>query len=717
VRADRSFQSPFTRFLSNPGVDMDQGHETVHPDPAILALFAAGQLRDGEMERLEKHLASCQACLEVLEQVPEDAMVRMLRDYQRHATESIEQKDGEPTPGEETDPPIDGISPSSWSEGQDPTGSFSPAGEGSVHRLSRELTDHPRYRARSRLGQGGMGFVFLAEDRVENRPVVLKFLREDLLDQPRLVERFRREVEAATQLKHPNIVEAWGAEQFGRWPALVMEYVNGTNLARMVERTGPVPVAVACELIRQAALGLEYSFAQGTVHRDIKPANLMVTPDGRLKILDFGLAKMQSELSSEPGLTSTGALLGSIDYMAPEQADDPRVADIRADIYSLGCTFYTLLAGHPPFPTGSLWDRIQAHARSRHRPLPSIRSDVPVALAAAVDRMLAKSPSLRPSTPADVVLSLAPFADAVDRGGQFLDVPVLNSAPWDPSNSDLGPTAAECGEEEVSATVIPDGFTGSRAIVRVLAVGFGVCLILGAILKILGMILEAVSSTPPETNQPLAAVKAFNPTPLGTNEVPPDPNHRSHVLLRVVSPTRSETNQPLAADVLYGTNLLSNGSFEDGPAVNGFLPLDAGSMAIPGWKVTRGQIDYVDNLEDAGGKRSLDLHGSPGYGGVEQTFRTANGQRYVVTFRLAGSPNCFFPNKRVVVAAAGESQEFAFDSTGKTPDKMGWVKKEWEFDAVADQTTLEIRTLEDRDPFKGPALDDVSVVAVPRTKQ
>ncbi len=160
-------------------------------------------------------------------------------------------------------------------------------------------------------------------------------------------------------------------------------------------------------------------------------------------------------------------------------------------------------------------------------------------------------------------------------------------------------------------------------------------------------------------------------------------------------------------------NLLVNGSFEEGPAVDTFVPLDRGSTALKGWTVTRGQVDYIASHWRADhGRRSLDLHGSPGYGGVAQTFRTTKGQRYRVTFALAGSPGSNPAVKRVAVAAAGRQQEFAFDSTGKRPDAMGWSTRTWEFEAVAGETTLEIFSLEKKDPNAGPALDNVRVVAV-----
>jgi len=164
--------------------------------------------------------------------------------------------------------------------------------------------------------------------------------------------------------------------------------------------------------------------------------------------------------------------------------------------------------------------------------------------------------------------------------------------------------------------------------------------------------------------------------------------------------------------------LIVNGSFEEGPPLRKFVPLNPGSTAITGWTVTRGQIDYVgkDHWNAADGDRSIDLHGSPGYGGIKQTFKTTKGQRYRVTFSLAGSPQCNHPIKRIAVQAAGAKEVYTFDSTGKTWEKMGWVRRSFEFNAVSDETTLEIYTLEKRDPIAGPALDDVQVTEVPQKK-
>ena len=150
-----------------------------------------------------------------------------------------------------------------------------------------------------------------------------------------------------------------------------------TDLGRLVREHGPLPADRACDYIRQAALGLQHAFEQGRVHRDLKPHNLMRTPDGRVKILDFGLALFASEVAEAAGLTSTGMVLGTVDYIAPEQADNAHQADIRSDIYSLGCTLYHLLAGQPPFPTGTPIQKMMAHVEKKPQPLTELRLDLP----------------------------------------------------------------------------------------------------------------------------------------------------------------------------------------------------------------------------------------------------------------------------------------------------------------------------------------------------
>jgi sugar lactone lactonase YvrE len=297
---------------------------------------------------------------------------------------------------------------------------------------------NPRYKVRELLGVGGMGAVYRAEHLLMARPVALKVINKGLIDNRATVERFRREVQAAARLVHPNIVTAYDADQAGDAHFLVMEYVEGRSLARLLAEKGPLPVRQACDYIRQAALGLQHAHEQGMVHRDIKPHNLMLTPDGRVKILDFGLARFAAESApaaasriadagrdtptgSGPGqLTQLGVVVGTPDYIAPEQAADAHAADIRADIYSLGCTLYDLLAGRPPFPEETAVRKVLAHAQRQPQPLRELRKDVPPALARVVERMLAKDPARRYQTPAEVVQALAPFAGIAVRPRRWL---------------------------------------------------------------------------------------------------------------------------------------------------------------------------------------------------------------------------------------------------------------------------------------------------------
>jgi hypothetical protein len=261
------------------------------------------------------------------------------------------------------------------------------------------------------------------------RLVALKVIDRSLTGNPAVVERFRREVKAAGALSHPNIVHAYDAEQAGDSHFLVMEYVEGTTLARLVERDGPLSVARACDTIRQTARGLQRAHESGLVHRDIKPHNLMLTPQGVVKILDFGLARLAREatplspatadtappVAHAPGLTQLGMVMGTADYMAPEQASDARAADIRADIYSLGCTLYFLLTGRPPFPEGTMLDKLRAHRQSDPTPPSNFRTDIPPALSRVLERMMAKDPAQRYQTPAELAEALRPFLVAPKR--------------------------------------------------------------------------------------------------------------------------------------------------------------------------------------------------------------------------------------------------------------------------------------------------------------
>ena len=273
------------------------------------------------------------------------------------------------------------------------------------------------YRILEQLGHGGMGLVFKAEHLHLNRIVALKILPAVSANQERLLLRFQREARAVGQLDHPHIVRATDAGEASGFHFLVMEYLEGIDLHHLVARLGPLAIPEACELLRQAALGLHELNVRGYVHRDIKPANLFLTRQGRVKLLDFGLVRLYAVSAEHEELTASGQIMGTADYMAPEQGQDARHADIRADLYSLGCTAYRLLAGRPPFwgpPFDTFARKVLAHAQEPAPPLTSLRPDTPAGLAAVVHRLLAKSPIDRFAVPADLIAALTPFAQGAD---------------------------------------------------------------------------------------------------------------------------------------------------------------------------------------------------------------------------------------------------------------------------------------------------------------
>ncbi|MCI0378603.1 MAG: serine/threonine protein kinase [Gemmataceae bacterium] len=316
-----------------------------------------------------------------------------------------------------------------------------------------------------RLGEGGMGQVFKAR-QLKNlqRTVALKVVRKDYVNNPRVIKRFQREINANGLLSHPNIVHAYDADEINGTLYIAMEFVEGIDLSRLVKKEGPLQVLQACDYIRQAALGLQHAHERGMVHRDIKPANLLVTrptdkrnsgllprphsvplpygrgsdgprpsnaasnveyPWGIVKILDMGLARWSDPDTGQSvtHLTQMGTVMGTPDYIAPEQASNSRTSDIRADLYSLGCTLYFLLSGQPPFPEGGLLEKLLQHQQDEPKPVEQVRRAslqaigsnfgnfgqwrVPGEVCAVLAKLLAKYPKDRVQTPAELAEALA----------------------------------------------------------------------------------------------------------------------------------------------------------------------------------------------------------------------------------------------------------------------------------------------------------------------
>jgi serine/threonine protein kinase len=335
-----------------------------HPQADELAAFSAGKLDEDTLTRIEGHLTGCAECRESLKSLPPDRLTMLLRE----------------TPG---------VLDRSADDGR--LGDELPAG----------LVRHPRYRVVSRVGSGGMGVVFKAEHRLMKRVVALKIISPRLTANGAAIARFRREVEAVAKLAHANIAAAYDADEVDGQLVLVEEFIEGTDLAQVVQEQGPLPTAQACSYVRQTALALRHAHERGILHRDIKPSNLIVTGDGHVKVLDFGLASLRDQPEddhAEPGISTTpanrtltdfGQGMGTKDFVAPEQVQDAHAADARADIYNLGRTLVFLLTGHAESPAPS---------------------GVSSALVGVLDRMTAPDPEQRFQTMKEVAAALAPFA-------------------------------------------------------------------------------------------------------------------------------------------------------------------------------------------------------------------------------------------------------------------------------------------------------------------
>jgi serine/threonine protein kinase len=276
------------------------------------------------------------------------------------------------------------------------------------------LHDHPRYRLVRQIGEGGMGTVWLAEHLVLGRNVALKVIRSEFLVKPGAVERFRRESRAVAKLQHANIVAAYDAEEAGGTHFLVMEYVEGVNLSDLIKANGAMSVADVVRAGVDTALGLAAAHAAGMIHRDIKPHNLIRTKSGRTKILDFGLATAEAG-SGE--ITGENVVMGTPDYIAPEQTVDAHAADARSDIYSLGCAIYVMLTGKVPFPVAGTMQKFFAHQHTAARPIRDLRPEVPAALEEVVTRMMAKRPGDRYQSALEVAEALTESKTA-DRNSE-----------------------------------------------------------------------------------------------------------------------------------------------------------------------------------------------------------------------------------------------------------------------------------------------------------
>ena len=402
----------------------------LHPTHLQLHAFAQGRLSTDERTAIELHVRDCDVCCRSLAHLPkDDRLEKLARDVHGRAADT-----SEPALCDTRVMSCDDNSEGSERQIVSRLGSTSQ--ESHPELVPPELESHPRYRIIRLLGRGGMGVVWLAEHQMMQRLVALKVISSRLTSGREAVERFRQEVRTAARLTHPNIVNAFDAEQAGDLHILVTEYVDGRSLDQWVHQSGVLTVAQACSAIRQVCYGLQHAHDHGMIHRDIKPENLMQAKNGTVKILDFGLARLEQQAAkvsqtakTEMNLTAVGMVLGTPDYMAPEQAVDPSSADARSDIYSLGCTLFFVLAGRAPFESGSFMEMMSSGMQRPMTALNSLRADLSPNLNRLIARMTAQRPEDRFRSAAEVADALTPFCQDEKQ------TLIRSAVSFEPSNS------------------------------------------------------------------------------------------------------------------------------------------------------------------------------------------------------------------------------------------------------------------------------------------
>ena len=327
---------------------------------------------------------------------------------------------GEPSDSLESDATVIGA-PSSITPHNYPSGLTS---RELAHALRGEMLGH--FLLQQCIGGGGMGVVFKALDTTLDRIVAVKVVASHRIDNEDLQRRFLVEAQSTARLDHPNIARIHYIGRDRGLPYIVFEYIDGVNLRELAAQRGPLPVGEAISYVYQIAHALAHAWQRDVVHRDIKPSNILVTADGQAKLVDMGLARLRQMDAEDDELTATGITLGTFDYISPEQARDPRLADARSDIYSLGCTLFFMLAGEAPFAQGTALQKLLQHQSERPADLRSFRSDIPDSVARLSRRMLAKAPGDRQQTPVDLVGELTEILEE-------LSIPLpyaVASLPW-----------------------------------------------------------------------------------------------------------------------------------------------------------------------------------------------------------------------------------------------------------------------------------------------
>lgn len=396
------------------------------PSPEIIRNFAVGRLATEAIDDVATHIDSCETCQLRMERLSAsgDTLVKALQ-VEAQPEGFLDEAACQECVQRLVEQSTSGFGTGEWVKSPDPD----------MPPIAPKGVRFGQYLLLRQIGRGGMGAVYQALHLHLERMVAIKVLSADRMKDKDAVSRFEREMRAVGRLEHPHIVRAMDAGEHEGVHFLVMEYVHGPDVSTVISRVGELRFEDACEIARQAAVGLDYAHRRGLVHRDIKPSNLMisVSPDAVqhahdepavVRVLDFGLALLEDDRGiaiaglSSPAvfseLTSTGQLMGTLDYIAPEQVDNSHDVDVRADIYSLGATLFKLLSGRAPFSDSLPMKRLEAITTQDAPLLSTVRADLPAGLSELLQRMLARDPDTRFQTPAEVAAALRPFVSGAD---------------------------------------------------------------------------------------------------------------------------------------------------------------------------------------------------------------------------------------------------------------------------------------------------------------
>ncbi len=396
------------------------------PTPDELKQYLAGWSDDAQAERVETHLQNCQICeaaIQHIESKPDTLLQSLQSTVAPPVARSVPDRDSaapnsEADSPQANDPPINAALAKARQLMDSPIETAADKAKAAWQPAQRELG---MYELIKPLGRGGMGAVYLATHKQLKKQVAIKLLPMMSSEDSDVRARFDREIRVVGKLNHPSIVAATDAGEIDGTQFLVMEYVPGLDLSRLARLLGKLPVADACELMRQVALGLSCAHAEGVVHRDVKPSNLMLDESGRIRILDFGLAQLSVWDEASVDLTTVGQLMGTLDYMAPEQAEFSGSVDYRADLYAMGATLFRLLCGRPPLaaaPNQSPLEKLRMLANHQSPKLDTLCPAAPADLVKLVASLLSRSPQDRPASAAHVAEQLAPFAE----GSKLVDL-------------------------------------------------------------------------------------------------------------------------------------------------------------------------------------------------------------------------------------------------------------------------------------------------------